>query len=277
MLLLIALGVYLAIAAYLFVMQARLIYFPDRTLDASPQDIGLAYEPMHLRAADGVAISGWFVPHEGATAAVLLLHGNGGNMSNMLDHVAFYHELGYSTLLIDYRGYGESEGTPSERGLYADGEAAWRYLRETRGYAAHDVVLVGLSLGGGVASHLAAREAPGALILDSTFTSMVDLAWAHYPWLPVPLLLRHRYLTAERIGAVNAPLLLIHSRDDRLIPFSHAERLYSLARDPKTLVTISGDHVQGLADAGYKRAVRAFLCALPRACAAGASPHAPTK
>ena len=229
----------------LYLYQDRLVYFPLRALDATPGALGLAYQDVHLTTEDGVRLHGWFVPAPDARATVLHLHGNGGNISRRLERLAAFQRLGLDALLIDYRGYGQSAGRPNEQGTYRDALAAWRYLTGNRGLAPESIVIHGESLGGAIAAWLAARTEPGALVLESAFTSAVELGAAAYPWLPVRLLARHRYPTRTHLGRVRAPVLVIHSRDDDIVPFAHGEALYAAAPAPKRFLEIGGDHNAG--------------------------------
>ena len=255
-----ALG-YALIVGLVFLVQDRLIYLPTERHMTTPERIGLAYEDVHLQVEPGVRVHGWFLPGPAEDAPVLLfLHGNAGNVSHRLESLRIFHQLGLAVLIIDYRGYGKSTGRPDEQGLYADARAAWEYLLEQRGYAPEQVVLFGRSLGAAVAAHQAAEAAPGAVILESAFTSGVDLGRDVYPWLPVRLLLRHEYDIRGRIGRIDAPLLLAHSREDEIVPFAHAERLHAAAGDAR-LLEMQGGHNDAFLATGeaYSDGLRAFL------------------
>lgn len=249
---------YLCICAAFFVMQGRLTYFPARPVRLTPRDVGIPFEEVALLAADGIRLHGWAVDAPSAAPWILFCHGNGGNIAGRLDTVAAFRRMGCGLLMFDYRGYGRSEGTPSEAGLYADAEAAWRYLAETRGIAAPRIVIYGESLGGGVATELALRHAPGGLILQSTFTSVPDVGAPLYPWLPVRLLCRHRFPSVERVGAIRCPKLVMHSPQDTVIPYALGRRLFEQAAEPKTWAELSGDHNTPLGD-DWARAVQDFL------------------
>ncbi len=242
-------------------MQDRLVYFPIRELAGTPRTLGFDYEDVWLATEDGVRLHGWFVAAPSARTTILHFHGNGGNISHRLERVAIFRRLGLNVLLIDYRGYGRSDGKPSEEGTYRDARAAWRYLMENRGLAASAIVLHGESLGGGVATHLAAERAPRALIIESSFSSMVALGAEVYPWLPIRWISRYTYASADNLARVRAPVLVVHSRDDEIIPYHHGETLYAVARDPKQLLTIRGDHNGGFLLSGdeYVAGVDAFL------------------
>lgn len=253
---------YAVILLLVFLFQSRLVYFPEveRALVATPRAIGLDFEEVRL-AADGGTVHGWWVPATAARGAVLVLHGNAGNISHRLEYLTMFNRLGYATLIVDYRGYGRSSGTPSEDGTYRDGEAAWRYLTEIRKFAPRDIVLFGESLGGGVATWLALQHPPRALVLASTFTSVPDLGAQVYPWLPVRWLARIEYGNRARIGQIAAPVLIAHSRNDDIVPFSHGQALFDAAREPKQFLELRGGHNDGFifAREEWVREVGAFL------------------
>ena len=253
---------YAVILLLVFLFQARLVYFPQmaRELTVTPRAVGLDFEEVRL-AADGETLHGWWVPANAARGAVLVLHGNAGNISHRLEYLTMFNRLGYATLIVDYRGYGRSSGTPSEDGTYRDGEAAWRHLTEIRKFAPRDIVLFGESLGGGVATWLALQHPPRALVLASTFTSAPDLGAQVYPWLPVRWLARIEYNNLERIPRITAPVLIAHSKGDDIIPFSHGRALFDAAREPKQFLELRGGHNDGFifAREEWVREVGAFL------------------
>ncbi len=189
-----------------------------------------------------MVLNGWWVAARDARGAVLILHGNAGNISHRVGYLTLFNRLHYATLVIDYRGYGKSGGSPNEEGTYRDAEAAWLHLVETRKVNARDIVIVGESLGGAVATWLAAKYPPRALITASAFTSVPALGAQVYPWLPVRLLARIRYDSLDRIAKIAAPVLIAHSRDDEIVPFAHGEALFAAAREPKQFLAMSGGH-----------------------------------
>jgi len=262
---------YVLLLAFVWLMQARLLYFPNvpgRELTATPADIGLVYEDVTFATADGVQLHGWLVAaaHAGAPV-VLFCHGNAGNISHRLEWLDILHGLGVGVLLFDYRGYGRSTGTPDEAGTYEDAAAAWRFLTQQRGIQPQRVVVMGESLGGAIAAHLAKDVRPAALILASTFTSVPDLAARFYWYLPVRLLSRFDYRTADYVAEVEAPTLVMHSRDDEIVPFSHGRQVFERARGRKQFVELVGDHNSGFLASGVALTdlLRRFLAALPQA------------
>ena len=254
-------GLYLAFMILLYIFQARLIYFPIKSLAASPTHLGLVYEEVWLETEDGLRLHGWFIPAESALRTVLFFHGNAGNISHRLESIEQFHRLGLNVFIIDYRGYGQSEGTPSELGTYRDGEAAWHYLVDQRQIPPEQIVIFGRSLGGGVGAWLAQKYQPGALILESTFASVPAVAAKHYPFIPVRLLARIHYNTLERIPEVNCPVLVIHSPDDEIIPYSNGESIFKAALPPKEFLQIKGGHNEGflISQAKYEAGLRDFI------------------
>lgn len=254
---------YALVLLAVFLLQPRLVYFPQTgpELTATPRAAGLDFEDVWLQTTDGEMLHAWWTPVAKPRGAVLILHGNAGNISHRIEYLAMFGRLGYATLILDYRGYGRSSGVPSEQGTYLDAEAAWRHLLDVRRFAPQDVVVFGESLGGGVASGLAAKHAPRALLLASTFTSVPDLGARIYPWLPVRWLARIEYNTLGRIGRVAAPVLVAHSPQDDIIPFAHGEALFAAAREPKRFLALGGGHNEGFLFSrdDWIAAVAAFL------------------
>jgi fermentation-respiration switch protein FrsA (DUF1100 family) len=245
LILLISVAVYVLLIAYIYIFQTRLIFFPNvpgRALTATPSQIGVGFEDVRITTADGVDLHGWYVAAPAGAPAVILCHGNAGNIAHRLDWLELFCGMGFAVLLFGYRGYGQSSGTPTERGTYLDAQAAWDYLATTKGFSPRNIVIVGESLGGPIAAYLAKDVAPGALILVSTFTSVPSLASNLYWYLPVRLLARIQYQTAEYVVRVHVPTLVIHSLDDETIPFLHGEELRRRAGGPAQLLEIVGDH-----------------------------------
>jgi fermentation-respiration switch protein FrsA (DUF1100 family) len=227
--------------------QNRLVYFPQaaRSDDPTPSALRIDYEDVWIPTADGERLHGWFVPASQPRATAVLFHGNAGNLSHRLPWLPMFQQLHWSALLFDYRGYGTSSGKPSEDGTYADAAAVWRYLTQTRHIAADRLVLIGESLGGAIAAEQAARALPAALVLHSTFTSIPDLAAELYPFLPVRLLARFNYDTRRALLNTRCPVLVIHSRDDDIVPFAHGRQLFEAASQPKQFIELRGPHNGG--------------------------------
>lgn len=226
------------------------LYAPNRTLTAHPGTYGLKYENLSLTAEDGPKIHGWFIPRGAGDPVMLVCHGNAGNISHRLDKALIFRKAGASVLLFDYRGYGQSGGSPSEQGTYRDAEAAYAYLTETRGIAPERIVLYGESLGCGVAVELALKHKTAGLILDSAFTSTPDMAREIFGRLPLGLIIRFRYDNLSKIPRVSCPMLIMHSRQDDIVPFRMGQALFAAAPEPKKFFEMTGGHNDGFLETG---------------------------
>ncbi|MBF0149022.1 MAG: alpha/beta fold hydrolase [Magnetococcales bacterium] len=241
--------VYGAACLHLYLTQHRKVFLVLRKAEGTPRDWGLDYESLTIPNRDRT-LHAWWIPGSKDRPVLLFCHGNGVSMPHLEQQVMFLRPLGIGIFLFDYRGYGESEGDPDEAGLCDDTEAVWRYLTHQRGLKGEDVLIYGHSLGGGVATWLAARYRCGGVILEGTFTSIPDLAADHYPWLPVRKLARIEFNNLAHIDAIQDPLLIVHSTEDTLIPYTHAERLFHRAGCPKRLLPIRGKHKDAFVQTG---------------------------
>jgi fermentation-respiration switch protein FrsA (DUF1100 family) len=237
------------------------IYHPDGAMRRTPADEGLSYEPVDFETQDGVRLSGWWLPVCKQRGVVLFCHGNAGNVSHRLDSLLIFNRLRLSTFIFDYRGYGNSCGRPSEGGTYLDAKAAWNYLVQKRKIPPEDIIVFGRSLGGSIAAWLAQEHSPRMLIVESSFTSLRDIAKDRFRWVPETLLGDYRYDTRQYLERARCPVLIIHSRNDDLIPFRQGQALYQAARGPKEFVEISGSHNRGFIDSleKYEAALDNFI------------------
>jgi fermentation-respiration switch protein FrsA (DUF1100 family) len=256
--------VFLALAVLnglMYLQQPAMTFFPERELSATPANWGFEYEEVWFDTQDGVRLHGWYIPRTGSKRALLFFHGNGGNISHRGDSIAIFHRLGLNVFIFDYRGYGRSQGTASERGLSRDAAAAWRYLTETKGFSGADIVIFGRSLGGAVAAALAADVRPEGLILESTLSSARDFANLAFPVLSRLVLLRYDFDTAEHLTRVTCPVLVLHSPEDEIMPFQLGEKVYRSANEPKVFVKMRGDHNSGFLQSqpDYEQELRRFL------------------
>jgi hypothetical protein len=256
---------YLGICLLLFVFQEKLIYIPYAEVKRTPADVGIEYESLSLTTDDGETIAAWYVPAAESRATVLYSHGNGGNLGNRVRVVEDLHAMGLNVLIYDYHGFGDSTGEPGETETYADAMACWKWLTEGKGVPNTQIVVWGRSLGGGVAVWLATQVEPGALVLESSFTSIPDVGAVHYPWLPVRLANRHEYPSLERMDDVRSPILVAHGDGDAIVPYAHGQALFAAATEPKSFVELSGDHNgPGLAHLRFRSQLESFLAgALP--------------
>jgi hypothetical protein len=263
---------YLALLVVLRLSESRLLYAPGaaRTLAAPPPALHLAPERVEIPAGDGVTLVAWIIRAPGTRPAgrwLLVCHGNAGNLADAgrPAHYAGLRALGLNILAFDYRGYGESDGVPTEEGLYRDAEAAYRYLHERLGVTPDRIVLFGHSLGSAVAVDLATRVPAAGLVLEGALISVTARAQEVYPFVPVRWIARSRYASIEKIGRVPVPKLFLHAREDDVVPIAHGRRLYAAAGSPKTFVELAGGHGDAFeADsAAYFGAVGRFLASLP--------------
>jgi uncharacterized protein len=259
--LLTVLAVYAAIVLFLYLFQSHLLYFPHREIAGTPALLGLAFTDEVFRTSDGVLLHGWFIPADSATATILFLHGNGGNISYVLETVTTAHQLGFNIFVFDYRGYGRSQGSPDEEGTHHDAMAAWNLLTAGKQISAENIFIQGRSLGGAVAARLATQTRPAGLIVESAFTSVPDIASDAYPFFPVRLLSRFRYSTVDYLREVRCPVLVIHSPDDEIVPYEHGKKIFEAARNPKEFLEISGRHNEGfvLDERRYREGIEFFV------------------
>lgn len=246
--------------------QSRFVYYPDRRVAITPAALGMPFEDVRIPTADGEMLAAWYVPapagQGGGTApTVLHCHGNAGSNANRVGLARTLHDLGLNVLLFDYRGYGVSTGKPDEEGTYRDAEACWKYLVEIRKIPPGRIIIHGQSLGGAVGAQLAATVQPGMLILESTFTSAVDMAARMFPLLPARLVCRFSYDSLERVSRVKCPVLVAHSPGDEMIPYRYGRRLFEAASEPKVFVELAGDHNAGGIETSesYRAALQEFM------------------
>ena len=245
-------------------LERRGIFQPAKYPRGDWQPTAVLVQDANFTAADGTRLHGWYVRHPQPVGHALLLHGNAGNVTLMADTLRTLnrrHNL--AVLALDYRGFGKSEGTPSEQGLYQDARAARRWIAEQNGIAETDVILMGVSLGGAVAVDLAASDGCRGLVLASTFKSLPDVARHHQPWLPAKLALTTRFDSLAKIKEYRGPLLLSHGDADEVVPYNHGVELYAAAPGPKKLVTNPGGKHNDPQPDEYRVALDQFLKELP--------------
>ncbi len=261
----VALLAYLLVVLLAWAMENSLIYFPAKYPEGVWNPPGLEFEDAWFTASDGTRLHGWYVPSANPRAVILFAHGNAGNLSHRYELLQELSKLGISTMIFDYRGYGRSEGSPSEAGILDDARAARHWLAQRAGVREADIVLMGESLGGGVMVDLAARDGARGLILENTFTSLPEVAAYHYPWLPVRMLMQTQLNSAAKIHNYHGPLLQIHGDADTIIPFAIGQQLFAAANEPKELVVIAGGDHNDPRTPQHFEAIDQFLNRLPRA------------
>ena len=229
----------------LFFLQPSFLYRPVRGVIYTPEEIDLEYENITFETPDGVRLNGWFIPSPNAKYTILFCHGNGGNIMHRLDSINIFYELGLNCFIFDYRGYGNSTGKPSEEGTYTDARAAYDWLIKDKKIRPENIIVFGRSLGGSIGANLAANAEVGGLVVESSFTSFVDIGKKFYPYMPVKWFARFKYETINYIREVNYPVMVIHSRNDELIPFELGQEIFEAANEPKKFVEIYGGHNDG--------------------------------
>lgn len=241
-------GVLVLFILLVFLGQEWVIYSPRSEVESTPADVGLSYQEEMLTTSDGESIYAWFVPGDEEKPVVLFCHGNASTVSDEshLKLLQVLNDLGFSSIVFDYRGFGKSSGSPGEKGTYRDVEAVWDYLVNSRGYEPSEIAIWGKSLGGGVASYLASQR-PGAraLVLECTFTSVPDVAWQYAPLFPPEWVIRHEYPVKDYVQQVRSPILVAHSPEDEVIPYTLGRKIYEAAAEPKRFIELRGSHVWG--------------------------------
>lgn len=260
-------GLYLVLSLYIYFAQSQMVFLPQAAIESSPEAIGLEFEEIQIVTSDSVEIHGWFVPAQRSRGTLLFSHGNAGNISHRLQLIQLFHNLDLDVMIFDYRGYGQSGGKPDEKGTYRDIRAVWDHLTNERMIPSDRILVIGRSLGAAVATHLVYELAeegspsPAGVILESPFTSIPDMGAALYPFLPVRLLARINYDNLANVRRIHVPMLVVHSVDDEITPFSHGVAVFDAANEPKTFVEISGSHDDAyfVAEERYLRAIRRFI------------------
>ncbi len=224
---------YLVVVAAMYLLQRDLLYLPEKSDSLQLAQYNLTGEDLRLTSEDGVTIQAWYMPPRDGYPTIVYFHGNAGNLGNRAKRFEGLHNNGFGVMALSYRGYGESSGTPTEDGIYADARSVISYLRNSRHTAFKDMILYGESLGSGVAVQMAMEFPVRMVVLESPYTSVTARAAEIYPWLPVKWMLRDNFASDRKISAINAPLLIIHGGKDQVIPIHHGRELLMAAKEPK--------------------------------------------
>jgi fermentation-respiration switch protein FrsA (DUF1100 family) len=232
-------------ALFIRLFENKFIFFPFKYPRGywHPEVFGLQAEDCYFKTADGNQLHGWFFPKDGARATLLWCHGNAGNITDRLDNLAKLTKLPVNIFIFDYRGYGRSQGSPDEKGIYLDAEAAYDYLTSRKDVEQDKIILFGRSLGGAVAVDLATKRPCAGLILESTFTSAKDMAKSAFGFIPVYWIIKTKLNSIDKISKIRVPILFLHGTEDRTVPIKLGRRLYEAANGLKEFYQIQGaDH-----------------------------------
>ncbi len=227
--------------AFVRYFEANSIFHPTREIPVTPAFIGLPFEDVYFKTEDNLTINGWLVKAPQASSTILFFHGNAGNISHRLEKIALFYQLGVNVFIIDYRGYGKSQGRPSEAGLYKDACGAYDYLVSRKDINPTKIISYGDSLGGVVAVDLAAKKKVACLVVDSSFTSSADISKMIFPLVP-GFILATKMDSVSKVKTIAVPKLFIHSINDEIIPFKLGRKLFDAACPPKEFLEITGGH-----------------------------------
>lgn len=222
-------------------LERNFVFFPAKPLMYSPEQLGMDFDDVSFSASDGVRLNAWMIKASDDAPMVLWFHGNAGNIADRLENARLLVDRGLSLFMVDYRGYGKSEGAPSEDGIYADGQGAYDYLM-SRGVEPQNLIVFGRSLGSSVAVYVASNNKCAGVILESAFTNMADMARVHFPIIPGMGGFKHKFNSTDRIRSISAPILFTHGDEDELVPYDLGRRLYEAASAKKEFYTIRGAH-----------------------------------
>lgn len=237
------------------------IYFPVREIKFYPSSVNLEFKNFDFYTADKLIINAWYIPCDQAKYTLLFCHGNAGNIMDRLDKIKLLHQIGLNILIFDYRGYGKSQGNPSEKGLYLDAQAAYEYLVNTLKVNPQEIILYGESLGSAIAIDLASSKPVAGMIIEGGFSSGRDMARKIYPFIP-SFFVSNIYDSLAKVKAIQAPALFIHGSQDQVVPLKLARKLFQAANNPKEFLELPGDHDATFFNSWQK--VKASILALMR-------------
>ena len=250
-----------AIFAFLKYFERRGIYYPYEKIEFTPDEYNLQYEDIFFKTSDALVLNAWFIPAKNPRGTLLYCHGNAGNLSHRIEMVEIFNKLNLNVFIFDYRGYGRSEGAPSEEGLYRDAQAAYDYLLSRSDINKSAIIIYGKSIGANVAVDLASKVKAALVISESGFSSAYDMGRKLFPYLPVKWMLTIKYDAVSKIKSIAAPKLIIHSINDEIVPFRLGKKLFEAASEPKELYQMRGGHNEAvfMAKEEYKTSVNDFL------------------
>ena len=247
--------------AYLKYFERKGIYYPTKEIESTPMNAGLKYEDVFFNTDDGLKLNGWFVSAENPRGTLLFCHGNAGNISHRIEIIKVFNKLNLNVFIFDYRGYGRSQGNPTEEGLYQDAQAAYKYLLGRKNINKEAIVIYGKSIGANVAIDLTSKVTVAALISESGFSSAYDMGKKLFPYLPVKWIITIKYDALAKIKNITIPKLIIHSQDDEIVPFKLGKKLFEAAPPPKEFYQMQGGHNEAffMAMEEYSSKINSFL------------------
>jgi len=236
----------LAAALYALVryLETMGVFFPNRVMSIDPSVMDLPWEDIYFKTKDGITLNGWYFIRPGAKSTLVFAHGNAGNMSDRLFKIKFFYNLGLNVFIFDYRGYGKSEGKPSESGVYLDAQGAYDYLQSRPDVNMNSIILYGASIGGAVVIDLATCRNAALLVVESSISNAKDMAQILYPFVP-SFFLSLKFDSLNKVKALKIPKLFIHSPEDEVVPYWVGQKLFEAASEPKVFLKIHGGHNDG--------------------------------
>jgi len=256
----ICLASYVVIIIYSYIYQKKFVFYPTKTYTPPPAHLNI--EEVFIKTTDEENLHAWWMYNNATAKTVLFFHGNAGNLTDRAFRLDIFNKLGLNALIIDYRGYGKSSGKiKKEQDLYIDGMAAWKFLIKNKKIAPENIIIWGRSLGGAVACELAQDKDVAAVILEATFYSLAETVPKAFCFLPVKLILKFKFANGEKIKNIKAPILIVHSQDDEIIPFRQGEKLFQIAPKPKQFLKLIGGHNSDVVESYevYLQGVKDFL------------------
>ena len=228
--------------SYLKYFERKGIYYPTKEIELTPIDVGLKYDDVFFNTDDGLKLNGWFIPVENPRGTLLFCHGNAGNISHRIEIIKVFNKLDLNVFIFDYRGYGRSHGNPTEEGLYRDAQAAYKHLVSRKNIDKDSIVIYGKSIGANVGIDLASKVKVGVLISESGFSSAYDMGRKLFPYFPIKWIITIKYDALTKIKNIPIPKLIIHSKDDEIVPFKLGKKLFEAASPLKEFYQMQGGH-----------------------------------
>jgi len=243
------------IFVYLRYFERKSIYYPTKEIEFTPTNVGLKYEDIFFNTDDGLVLNGWFIPVKNPRGTLLFCHGNAGNISHRIEIIKIFNRLNLNVFIFDYRGYGRSQGRPTEVGLYRDAQGAYNHLLSRKNINKDTIVIYGKSIGANVAIDLASKVKAAVLISESGFSSAYDMGKKLFPYLPVKWIITIKYDALAKIKNITIPKLIIHSQDDEIVPFELGQKLFEAAPEPKEFYQMQGGHNEAVFMSGEEYGV----------------------